>query len=94
MSIEHPLSNSNLGGQKHPLVLIVEAGYEADNHKLKWKGDHAENSQRNEENKQHPFSVEEFWSDFAKMRSELNEHTKRPEKSRNKSQRECQYSPF
>ena len=93
MSIEHPLSYSNFSCEKHPLVLVVEAGKEADNNKLNWESDNADDSKRNEESKQHPFSVEEFWSDFAKMSSKLNEHTKRPEKSRNKSQRECQYSP-
>ena len=76
MSIEHSLSNSNLCCEKHPLVLVVEAGDDTDNHELEREGDHADHSDGNEENKEHSFPLENFLFFFSEKSSKSNEHTK------------------
>ena len=49
VGVEEALCYPHLGGQVHPMVLVVEAGNQADRHQLKGEGDHGDRCHRNEE---------------------------------------------
>ena len=49
MGVEESLRDAHLGGQGHPMILVVEAGDHADCHQLEGKSEHGDRCQRNEE---------------------------------------------
>ena len=49
VGVEEALCYPHLGGQIHPVVLVVEARNQADRHQLKGEGDHGDRCHWNEE---------------------------------------------